>query len=72
LRHGIFCELGRGCVDFTKVLQWLEDQSYDVNALWNRTYCPAWERRKIAHCATGSICAQLNMISRNGCEGESD
>ena len=27
--HGVFCELGRGCVDFPGVLQWLRDRDYD-------------------------------------------
>lgn len=28
LRHGIFCELGKGCVDFGSVLEWLGARSY--------------------------------------------
>lgn len=28
LRHGIFCELGRGCVDFPAVLRWLAAHRY--------------------------------------------
>jgi inosose dehydratase len=28
LRHGIFCELGQGCVDFGAVKQWLERRDY--------------------------------------------
>ena len=40
LRHGIFCELGRGCVDFTKVLQWLEDQTYDGYVLVEQDVLP--------------------------------
>lgn len=29
LRHGIFCELGRGVVDFSTVLNWLKAKPYD-------------------------------------------
>ena len=28
LRHGVFCELGSGCVDFPAVLRWLKDAAY--------------------------------------------
>ncbi len=28
LRQGIFCELGKGCVEFPKVLQWLKRRDY--------------------------------------------
>jgi inosose dehydratase len=29
IRHGVFCELGRGCVDFPAVLNRLKQQNYD-------------------------------------------
>ena len=28
LRHGVFCELGKGCVDFPAVLRWLRQSGY--------------------------------------------
>ncbi len=28
IRHGIFCELGQGCVDFVAIKQWLERRNY--------------------------------------------
>ena len=28
LRHGVFCELGKGCVDFPGVLEWLRKRDY--------------------------------------------
>ncbi len=28
VRHGVFCELGKGCVDFPAVTQWLNDHNY--------------------------------------------
>jgi inosose dehydratase len=28
LRHGVFCELGRGCIDFAGVLRWLKNNRY--------------------------------------------
>ena len=29
LHHGVFCELGQGCVDFPAVVDWLRNQRYD-------------------------------------------
>ena len=29
LRHGVFCELGQGCVDFPAVVDWLRRRGYD-------------------------------------------
>jgi inosose dehydratase len=29
VRHGVFCELGQGCVDFPAVLNWLKQRDYD-------------------------------------------
>ena len=29
LRHGVFCELGQGCVDFPALLRWLGARGYD-------------------------------------------
>src|SRR6185437_63853 len=40
LRHGIFCELGRGCVDFPKVLRWLKEQGYDGYVLVEQDVLP--------------------------------
>ncbi len=28
IRHGVFCELGQGCVDFPAVVAWLKDHNY--------------------------------------------
>jgi inosose dehydratase len=28
VRNGVFCELGKGCVDFPSLLQWLQDRKY--------------------------------------------
>jgi inosose dehydratase len=28
LRHGVFCELGKGCVDFKEVLRWADQRGY--------------------------------------------
>jgi inosose dehydratase len=33
LRRGVFCELGRGCVDFPAVLRWLGQTGYSGYAL---------------------------------------
>ena len=40
LRHGIFCELGAGCVEFPKVLQWLKHASYDGYVLVEQDVLP--------------------------------
>lgn len=40
LRHGVFCELGRGCVDFRGVLQWLKARGYDGYALVEQDVLP--------------------------------
>jgi inosose dehydratase len=40
LRHGIFCELGRGCVNFTRVLQWLADRRYEGYVLVEQDVLP--------------------------------
>ncbi len=29
VRQGVFCELGRGCVDFPAVLNWLKRRDYN-------------------------------------------
>ena len=29
LRHGVFCELGKGCVDFPSLLRWLGAREYE-------------------------------------------
>ncbi|MDP9340382.1 MAG: TIM barrel protein [Acidobacteriota bacterium] len=40
LRQGVFCELGRGCVDFPKVLQWLAARKYDGYLLVEQDVLP--------------------------------
>ena len=40
LRHGIFCELGRGCVNFTRVLHWLSDRRYEGYVLVEQDVLP--------------------------------
>lgn len=40
LRHGIFCELGRGCVAFPEVLRWLKDVSYGGYVLVEQDVLP--------------------------------
>jgi inosose dehydratase len=40
LRHGIFCELGRGCVDFPKVLCWLKNAHYEGYVLVEQDVLP--------------------------------
>ena len=40
LRHGIFCELGSGCVDFPIVLRWLKDSRYEGYVLVEQDVLP--------------------------------
>jgi inosose dehydratase len=40
LRQGLFCELGRGCVDFRAVLRWMRDTGYDGFALVEQDVLP--------------------------------
>jgi inosose dehydratase len=40
LRHGVFCELGKGCVNFAAVLQWLKDRGYEGYALVEQDVLP--------------------------------
>ncbi len=40
LRHGVFCELGKGCVDFRGVLSWLEAAGYDGYVLVEQDVLP--------------------------------
>jgi inosose dehydratase len=40
LRHGVFCELGQGGVDFPAVLRWLEENSYSGYVLVEQDVLP--------------------------------
>lgn len=40
LRHGVFCELGKGCVDLPAVLRWLKGAGYDGYTLVEQDVLP--------------------------------
>jgi inosose dehydratase len=40
LRHGVFCELGKGCVDFPAVLRWLKTAGYSGYTLVEQDVLP--------------------------------
>ena len=40
LRHGVFCELGKGCVDFPAVLRWLKQTAYSGYTLVEQDILP--------------------------------
>ncbi len=40
LRHGVFCELGKGCVDFPAVLRWLAAKQYQGYVLVEQDILP--------------------------------
>jgi inosose dehydratase len=63
LRHGVFCELGKGGVDFPAVLQWLREQSYDGYVLVEQDVLPgmgapresARRNREYLHSVEGAL-----------------
>lgn len=40
LRHGVFCELGKGCVDFKGVLRWANERGYNHYLLVEQDVLP--------------------------------
>lgn len=40
MRHGVYCELGKGCVDFPALLQWLGAQDYQGYVLVEQDVLP--------------------------------
>jgi len=40
LRHGVFCELGKGCVDFKEVLRWADQHGYNHYLLVEQDVLP--------------------------------
>jgi len=40
LRHGVFCEMGKGCVDFAAVLRWMQSAGYTGYALVEQDILP--------------------------------
>jgi inosose dehydratase len=40
VRHGVFCELGRGCVDFLAMVQWLRQRDFDGWAVVEQDVLP--------------------------------
>ena len=40
LHHGVFCELGQGCVDFSGVVNWLQQHAYDGWAVVEQDVLP--------------------------------
>jgi inosose dehydratase len=40
LRHGVFCELGKGCVDFAAVLRWMRNAGYTGYTLVEQDVLP--------------------------------
>ena len=46
LRHGLFCELGQGCVDFRAVVDWLRGRGFDGWAVVEQDVLPGMGSRK--------------------------
>ncbi|HUM65679.1 MAG TPA: hypothetical protein PLV32_07540, partial [Chitinophagaceae bacterium] len=54
VRNGVFCELGRGAVDFRKVKEWLEETGYDGWIVVEQDVLPGMGNPK--------VCANNNRI----------
>ena len=52
LKHGIFCELGKGCIDFSGVVHWLNKHNYEGWVLVEQDVLPGMGDPK--------LCAQRN------------
>jgi inosose dehydratase len=48
LRHGVFCELGAGCVDFPAVLRWMKDSGYAGFVLVEQDILPGMGAPKVS------------------------
>jgi inosose dehydratase len=48
LRHGIFCELGKGSVDFPALLQWLAETNYDGYVVVEQDVLPGMGEPKLS------------------------
>lgn len=63
LRHGVFCELGKGCVDFPALLRWLAARHYDRYVLVEQDILPgmgtpkesAWRNREYLRSIEGNF-----------------
>lgn len=64
LRHGVFCELGQGCVDFRAFLKRLNQRNYDGYVLVEQDILPGWAHPKRALGETGIICAPSRSRER--------
>jgi inosose dehydratase len=40
MRHGVYCELGKGCVDFPALLRWLSARAYKGYCLVEQDILP--------------------------------
>ena len=66
LRHGLFCELGRGSVDFAGLLRRAPGRRLTTaGSSSSRTSCRRWARRWPARRAIASICGRLGSECRH-------
>ena len=64
LRHGVFCELGLGCVDFPAVLRWMRETGYAGYALVEQDVLPGMGAPEESARRIGNICAPSKRTIR--------
>jgi inosose dehydratase len=65
LRHGVFCELGAGCVDFPAVLKWLKDRRYDGYVLVEQDILPGMGTPKASALRNREYLRSIEANQRN-------
>jgi inosose dehydratase len=71
MRHGVYCELGKGCVDFPALLRWLSAQEYKGYCLVEQDILPgmgtpresAGRSRKYLHSIESNFTAPFAHVS---------
>ena len=74
LRHGVFCELGKGCVDFEGVIRWARDTGYNHYLLVEQDVLPgmgapkesARRNREYLHAMENQVALETNIGARRG------
>jgi inosose dehydratase len=71
MRHGVYCELGKGCVDFPALLRWLARRNYKGYVLVEQDILPgmgtpkesAARNREYIHSIEANFSYQLSAVS---------
>ena len=70
LRHGVFCELGKGWVDFPAVLRWLKSKRYSGYVLVEQDILPGMgtpKRKRAAESRVSALDRTLLRVSGPRC-----